>query len=284
MNKPSPLPVVSTIRTALSFSYMNIFFLAKLSAVWLALFALFTLLFQFLGMDTYLELVDALAYVTANPSAARAEGYESLEVLTEKLILITGELGIIIPIHYWLDKILRIIIYASITVAFLRSYLQGETPPWIRLAKIEARLIKYLTAYIAVLVGIGAAIYTYYNVADMENFRAGLFTVFGPAILLFLLGRFLMVFPGISLGDTSMSLKKSWQMTRGNSWRIYGGMLLVLLSSSPLSIVKFIIGELNITMFVTWTSQLFCSLLVLMYLLTFLAISYQIFSPPPQDD
>lgn len=284
MNKPPALAVVATIRSALSFSYVNIGFLAKLSAIWLALFALFTLFFQFLGMDTYLELVDAVAYVTANPSAARAEGYESLEVLTEKLTTITGELGIIIPIHYWLDKIVRVIIYASIAVAILRSYLQDKAPPLIRLGKIEARMIKYLTLYIAILVGIDAAVYAYYDVASMENFRAGIFTVFAPAILLFMIARFLMVFPSIALGDASMSLKKSWLITRKNSWRLYGGLLLVLLSSSPLSIVKFIIGELNITMFVAWTGQLFCSLLVLMYLLTFLAICYQLFTPSDEKD
>lgn len=283
MTKQPSLPVVSTIRSALSFSYVNIGLLAKISAVWLGLFALFTLFFQLLGIDIYLELVDAVAYVTENPRAARAEGYESLEVLTAKLAIKSDELGIIVEIHYVLDKILRVILYSSVTVAFLRVYLIDEKPPRIRLGKIETRLIKYLTLYIAVLVGIDLAVYYYYDVENMENFRAGLFAVIGPAILLFMLVRFLMVFPGISLGDATMSLKKSWQLTRRNSWRLYSGTLLILLSSSPLSIVKFIIGELKITMFVTWTAQLFLSLLVLMYLLTFLAISYQLLTPKPQE-
>lgn len=277
MNEQTSLAVVHVVRDALSYSYRNIGELAKLSASWMLLFTAFTLVFQLLGIGTYLWLVDAVAYVRENPFAARAEGYESLEVLTFKLETIIAKLGPVIQIHYFSDKLLRVVLYSCVGVALVDFYLRDTAPPVMRLGRREFRFIKYLIGNIAFVVGCSAAVYYLFDIAALEKSRIGMVVIGGALVLLFLVVRFLPVFPGISVGDAAMSLRRSWALTRGNGWRMFGATLLVLLSSLPISMVKFFIDELKLPMVVGWPIKLFCSLMVLMYLLTFLSICYRFF-------
>ena len=53
---------------------------------------------------------------------------------------------------------------------------------------------------------------------------------------LFLGVRLILVFPAIAIGDREISLQRSWQLTRGNGWRLF---LAFLASCLPLMLLKY---------------------------------------------
>lgn len=66
--------------------------------------------------------------------------------------------------------------------------------------------------------------------AEQRPFLAGAFIL--AAIILSMLGiwRFSLILPGGAVEDHAMTLRKSWEATRGNSWRMLGG---TMLSAGP---------------------------------------------------
>lgn len=60
-----------------------------------------------------------------------------------------------------------------------------------------------------------------------------------PVILLgalYVALRLQLVLPGIALGDARMNVARSWQLTRGNGWRLFAGFMLITLPVALLAI------------------------------------------------
>lgn len=269
------LNVIPHIRTAVYYTYANIGLIAKVSVAWLAIYAAFTLFFQLLGIAEYLYLTDAVAFVKEFPREARAQGYESLSILTAKLEAITIELGYLIQVHDILDKVLRLVIYASVGVAVGRAYLEDPELPWINFAAAELKFALYLLLFMAVVGGIGFVLSFVFLGPETGTTVTGIYYAIISLFLLFLVGRFLPIFPAIAVENNSVNLGTVWQGSTGNSWKIFGGMILVIFSSLPVSIFKMTIGQVALPISVIWPLQLFLSMIVLTFIMTFLSICYQ---------
>lgn len=269
------LPVISSIRTALYYTYVNIGLIAKVAAPWIGLYAIYTLVFSWFGIEEYLYLQKAVAFVTEFPRDARSMGYDRLEVLLPKLATITADLGWLIQVHDVFDKIILIVAYGSVAVAMHRSFMSDADLPLIGLGKRELKYILYMIVYMAVIGGLGWLFISQFITADTGGAIKGIIYVLIGLALLFILSRFLLVFPATAMNDAAMNPFKSWALTRGNWWALYGGILLVILSSLPISIFKVTVAKIALPMAIIWPAQLLLSIIVLTFILVFLSIVYR---------
>ena len=107
-----------------------------------------------------------------------------------------------------------------------------------RIARFGRREMRYLG------LGLGLLIVLYVPVVAMASitFAAGgrpAPTLIWPLagafmVLAVLLNRVILVFPGIALERREMTLARSWALTRGNSWRLFLG---VLMAATPLLVL-----------------------------------------------
>lgn len=281
MNK---LPIIANIRTALYYTYANIGLIAKVSAPWIGLYALYTLVFSLLGIAEYLELTEAVAFVTENPRDALAMGYERLAVLTPKLEAITAELGPLVQVHDIFDKLVRLVAYGSVAVAMHRSFVLDEELPLIGFEGREFKYIIYMIIYMSVIGGVAMVLLSFVSSVILGGTLQGIFYVLIGLILLRLSVRFLLVFPAIALGNKAITPFKSWALTKGNGWGLYGGLLLVILSSLPVFIFKVTVGKIALPLVIIWPVQLFLSMIVLTFILVFLSICYQFLVSPQKTE
>ncbi|PCI87210.1 MAG: hypothetical protein COB24_07335 [Hyphomicrobiales bacterium] len=280
MNK---LPIIANIRAALYYTYANIGLVAKVSAVWIGLYALYTLVFSLLGIAEYLELTDAVAFVTESPRDARARGYERLEVLLPKLAVITAELGPLIQVHDIFDKLIRLVAYGSVAVGMHRSFMLDEELPRISFEGREFKYIIHMIIYMAILGGLALLLVSLVVSIGIAGAMQGIFYVFIGLALLFLAARFLMVFPAIAVGNPAINPLKSWSLTKGNGLGLFWGLLLAILSSLPVAIFKVTVAKIALPLVIIWPVQVFLSMIILTFVLVFLSICYQNLTSPQED-
>jgi hypothetical protein len=91
---------------------------------------------------------------------------------------------------------------------------------------------------IALIVGLLPVSLSHGLVPPDIRWYLALATVTGGALLaMLLIGRFSLVLPAAAIGDAAMTLRRSFTVTRGHSWRILGGSLL---SSGPALFLNFL--------------------------------------------
>lgn len=277
------IPIIESIRTALYYTYVNIGLIAKVAAPWVGLYAIYTLVFSWLGIEQYLYLQKAVAFVAEFPRDAGAMGYEKLEILLPKLEAITTDLGVLIQVHDVFDKLIRLVAYGSVAVGLHNSFMSDADLPLVSFGKREFKYIAYMMAYMAAIGGLGWLLIEPLISADMGGAIKGIIYLFTGLLLLFILTRFLLVFPAIAMDDVTVTPVKSWSLTRGNWWALYGGMLLVILSSLPISIFKVTVAKIALPLAIIWPTQLLLSMIVLTFILVFLSIIYQYLVLPIKD-
>ena len=278
------LPIIVSIRAALYYTYANIGLIAKISAPWLGIYALYTLGFSLLGIEEYLYLQEAVAFVTEFPRDGRAMGYDRLEVLIPKLEAITAELGSLIQVHDIFDKLIRLVAYGSVAVAMHRSFVLDEELPIMSFEGREFKYTIYMIIYMSVIGGLSMLLLALAGILGIDGALWGVVYGIVGLVLLLLVARFLLVFPAIALGNAAITPLKSWSLTKGNGWALYGGLLLVILSSLPISIFKVTVAKIALPLVVIWPAQLLLSMIVLTFILVFLSICYQNLLFPPKDE
>lgn len=119
----------------------------------------------------------------------------------------------------------------AVAVRWHRGLLAGEPPPGIAVLRPEMAWLRFAAAFVVVVVGtmlVGslmvAALFGVVEIAADPN-RA-LSVVWGLAAPVFIgmamiTGRLMVAYPLIALGGKTMeSLRRSWRLTRGNTWRL----------------------------------------------------------------
>lgn len=268
------LPVIDNIRSAVYYSFANIGLIFKVAAPWVAIYAAYTLVFQLLGIGEYLQLNIDIAFATEFPSEAREQGIEKLSILTEKLAILSQSLGIWVQVHEIFDYALRLVIYCAVAVELFRIQILDKEIRILHFAKREGLFTTYVLLYMAVIAAVGYGLSMVFSSVESDTAR-GLFYGLLGVFLLFLTSRFLLVFPSIAVNETMASPLVSWQKTKGNGWKMFFGMLLVILSSLPVSIFKVTIGKIALPILVIWPAQLLLSMIILTFILTFLVNAYK---------
>lgn len=269
------LPILAIVRDAIHFTYMNFNLTYKASWPWTAFYSVFTLIAVWLGMAEYFELKELVLFVAENPIEARRMGLEKLEVLTANLEVMTADLGLIIPLHQVLDNALKILAYAVVGVAMFRVYLLRVELPTIAFNLRDAKSFGAILILGAVSVGLGYLIANQLIQQDIGfAARTILFGMVGFIVGFFIV-RFLMVLPAIAVDNTSIGFIGSWWASRGQNWRLYWGMVLVLGSSMPVVVFKIMVGNLSLPLYIDWPIQLMLSMIAITFIAVFLAICYQ---------
>lgn len=138
------------------------------------------------------------------------------------------------PLLVLLGDVALLVGIAAVAVAWHRRLLLGEPPP-ARYAPINAHVGRYLGFWVllvalstapsfvlaAALLG-GAA-------AEGQEPGAGPVLAIAALALACLLAamRLQLVFPAAATGDRAVTLRTSWEATRGNGWRLLAGVLMV---------------------------------------------------------
>lgn len=268
-------PVIASIQAALYFTYSNIGLVAKTAMGWLGIYALFTLVFQLIGIGEYLDLIEKIAFAQEFTADAKRAGYESLSVMKEKLEVLTNSLGATVWVHDLLDKLLSLIAFCAVSVAMFRAFLKDAEPPLIAFGKAEIQTLIYAIVYMAILAGMFYLLDMWLILPDIGSTVTGMFYMVFGLLLLFFTVRILLVFPAITLDGEPINPLTSWQLTKGHGWGLFGGMLLVILSSLPVSIFKITIGKVALPISIIWPAQLLLSMILLTFILSFIAASYQ---------
>lgn len=202
------LPVFETVGQSFGYSFKNIGLMIKLSWLWVILL-----------------LVLAAAFLALFGDAAQVEGQAVPD-------------GGAMAAFTVLMVVYFIAIY-SIAVGWHRALLLGEQPGWInfRVGRRELGYLGYtllvaLLAAFPMLIGflvVGAL--TSFSGDSRETLGLGLIAVgaAGVVVMLLLMGRLQLVLPGTAVGDRRVAIRQSFDLTRGNSWRILGGFLLIAL-------------------------------------------------------
>lgn len=276
------LRVFQTVKTSIGYTIGHWKFLIRIIAPWLSLYALFALLFQMLGMVDYLNLSTELNATIETAKTASVSMDDVIEQLGFETEAIANQLGAWVSVYYILDPILHIVIFSRIAIVWHRAYLLGEMQPKIRFGAVEFRFILYFVGFVTLLF-IALSIAGGISMGFAESSTKWGFVIIISGLILFVIAaRFLMVFPGIAVGDKRMNYRKSWQITKGNGGDLYGGLLLIACVCIPIFVIKALISHLGITAIIAWPLQLFMRLICLALLQVFLSISYQFFMPPPQ--
>lgn len=268
------LPVIENIRSAVYYAFANVGLVAKVAAPWILIYAGYTLFFQYLGIGEYFQLIEDIAFATEFPTEARDQGIDRLPVLKENFAALTAQLGIWVQIHEIFDNILRLIIYSSVAVELFRIQLLDEEIRFIHFAKREWKFILYAAAYIAVIAAIGYGISVAFIATESDTIRGFYYSILA-VFMLFLTSRFLLVFPSLATDEQAISPLVSWQKTAGNGWKMFFGMLLVILSSLPISIFKVTVAKIALPIAIIWPTQMLLSMIILAFILSFLVNVYK---------
>lgn len=269
------LPTLEIIREAIHYTYMNFGLTFKAALPWAVIYMLFTFVFVLFGIADYLELVDLVAFVTENPRDARQMGLEKLEVLVPRLEALTQDLGILIPIHLVMDNLIKIFAYAAVAVMVFRTYMLNADFAWISMGLREIKTFIYLLIIGAVLAGLGYVIAQQAIPDDMGFAATGICYGIIGFILAFFVVRFLLPLPAVAMDHTGVGFIQSWILSRGQNWRLFGGMILVVFSSVPVSVFKLMVNKIALPIYVTWSVQLLLSMIIVTFIAVFLAICYQ---------
>ena len=200
------LPVIETVGQSISFALKNFGLMVRLSWLWGIVMVVFAGILIFMLRDRG-EAVDGVSF----------DAFEILAIVTLVLLYVAA-------------------IYA-IAVGWHRALLLGERPSWFSLS-FGLRELKYI-GY-AILIGIVSVLLFAFGVLIFSTVSVGaggaatfvfLFgALLGGFVLMFvIIGRLFLVLPGTAVGDRRVSLAESINLTKGNTWRIAGGFLLISL-------------------------------------------------------
>ncbi len=129
------------------------------------------------------------------------------------------------------------------------------------------------------------------------------------AIGVFLLSvRFMLIFPGAAVGDRRVTLRTSFSLTKGNSWRLLGGLILIGLIQAAISLLLLIVvivvlfltsgqgftewadavsqpeqnGGIGLQQLLLSSVQFLFSLLFMFCSVSYVSYCYWFFVPPPE--
>lgn len=276
MNEPSQkLPILDIIRSAIHFTYMNFDLIFKVAWPWAAVYAVITLIFVWLGIADFLELQELVAFVTEFPIEARRMGLAKLPVLTAQLSTMTSEMGTIIPAHQILDNGIKILSYAAVGVAIIRNFLLNVEPPKIALGLREVKAFAYLLLITFAASGSAVGLALQFIPADMGFAASGIWQIIIGFMLAFILVRFLMVLPAVSENNSKVGLGRSWLSSKGQTWRLFLGLVLVVFSSVPVLIFKLMVSNIALPLYIIWPISLLFSMVMVTFIAVFIAICYQ---------
>lgn len=282
------LPVFKTIFQTVNFTLRNFIPLLRASAVWLVICIALNVLFEFLGLGEYFEKLSSFELLNAEMSKyngvanAPTTAQEILNQLKFEIETLRVSLDGVLAAHKWGNRLLFILAFSSLSVAWVRLHLLDEKPESFRFGGFEARFLGYLLAYAAACVAVFDLIW--YVFVDKGITTAGLvllsiLIVFG---MVFVISRFLLVFPGVAVGDKRMNPLSSWKFTTRNSWDMYGGIWLVSLLSLLLFIAGGLLGASGSAIYISIPVQLLLFIISMSLYLGFLAKAYQYFVPRPE--
>ena len=261
------LPVFETVGQSLGYSFRNIGLMIRLSWFWSIL------------------LVVLFVALTVPPSdAVQIEGRAGWD-------------GVAIAGFAVLMIVYFVALY-SIAVGWHRALLLGEQPGWINFnaGRREAGYLGYmlliaLLSSLPMMTGflIAGALSLSSGVSrGMLVFMATFVGLAGFVIMLLIMGRLQLVLPGVAVGDRRISIRQSLDLTRGNSWRILGGLLLISLIQIVPNILS-ALGDPGVLGLDPMTGLALSAAAVPFWIiLGFVALSYMsfcywFFVPPPQE-
>jgi hypothetical protein len=145
-----------------------------------------------------------------------------------------------------LAELVALPLLVAFAVAWHRASLIVEPARRGEVARFGRRELRYLrmllgllTALLLILI-LAGVLYLLASGGPAEAAAAGpvLRWLMGGLLLagLFFGVRFILVFPAIAVGDREISLRRSWQLTRGNGWRLF---LAFLATCLPLMLLKY---------------------------------------------
>lgn len=145
-----------------------------------------------------------------------------------------------------LAELVALPLLVAFAVAWHRASLIGDTARRGEVPRLGRRELRYLGTLLGLLAAfllfliLAGALYVLVSGAPAEIAAAGpaLRWLIGGLLLagLFLGVRLILVFPAIAVGDREITLRRSWQLTRGNGWRLF---IAFLASCLPLMLLKY---------------------------------------------
>lgn len=269
------LLVFKTVKASVVYTFLHWKLLLIAALPWLAIYALFTMFFQLLGVVEYLELSKALK------AAVKLGDDDLISQLNFKIEPLKTILGSWLLAYNVSEKILYVVTFSGVAVMWFRNYFLAETSPKMRFGIIELRVILYFGTFMIILSIVMLIVGIYARGITQNNAIFGMNFIITGFILLFIAARFLLMFPSIAVGDKRMNLKMSWRITKGNGWPLYGGVLLLIIICVPIFILKYFLNGLGLFAAIEWPLHLFLWLVCLVLFLSFLSNVYQFFVPSP---
>lgn len=206
------IPVMELVKHAYGFTLRNFGYAIKISWAWVLLIILAIVALGAIGLAIGLRDISELGSPNFFTASAIA-----LAILLIFLLLIMA--------------------YGSIGVAwFRRVLLEERIPGFFNLAAdgpVWAFIGYYFLIWIILSVLMGVGFGAIGLIASTAGETAGVWAAFllgipGIIFIIFLGLRWSMVFPAAAVGLRGFGLSGSWGATKGNVWRLIGGMLLVV--------------------------------------------------------
>lgn len=280
------LPVIESVKDAIGYTMSNITLLVKASMFWVALYAILVAIFDFSDGGAYMQVI---ANFSERPIELSEGAFmNSFEVFMQNL----ANFGSFVNILYIAMMLVGIVAYYSIAIAWHRACLLDEVPPLVRLGKLEFKYFGYSVLLVLVFYGLFVLLlFVASLIAEIilgsEGALAGSFILICTLafLVMFILsfGRFTLVFPGIAVRDRRMSFRMSWDATKGNSWRILGGVTLCILPALVVSFIGSLIGLISLPLVISLPIIMVLQLLSGAFLLSFMSICYQFLVPSPDE-
>ncbi len=149
--------------------------------------------------------------------------------------ILAAKAGISVLGH--LGEIVMMVAGTAVLVAWHRAIAEQNGAP--RTALFGWRETRYLGLGIAMLVMIYIpviAMMTIRHVSPDEPQKAAIFVLAAVFLAIAVsINRLILVFPGIALGLREFGLKRSWSLTKGNTWRLFMG---VIVCSAPPMVIS----------------------------------------------
>ncbi|MCJ8324380.1 MAG: hypothetical protein HRU29_07050 [Rhizobiales bacterium] len=270
------IPTLESVRFTLSYTYGEIGVAAKFALPWLILYAVFTLVFQLIGIGEFYQLTEMVIFATNFPKDALAMGYDKLPILKANLAALTVALGAWVQIHELLNKLLILVIFGGYSVVLQRYYFLEEEPA-VRFERQELKSIGYVFAGVAFAWLVASLVFYMFELNDLSNARTAIVYIGIILLMIFILVRFSLILPAIALDDFKTTGFTSYKVTKRNGFGMFFGFLLVSLSVSPLYILGVAVERLSLPIFLDWTLQLFAWLIWFTFVSWYIAGIYKYF-------
>lgn len=222
--RPVKLPLGTTIRLAYATFFDGINEVLRISWVWLVACALLSAMSNWLKISHAVEILRRGIVVVGTPLESWVVDFAFLAAF-----LLAG---------------------VSIAVAWHRVLILHETPPPSGSNIASGRVWRYLgmALLITLLASIpGLAVIVLVFLTSWGGLVIGVFVILVLAMLIG--GRLSMLLPSHAVDDHPLTLTEAWQLTRGNSWRLFWGYLACTVPPVVLAqlIFLFVIGLPNAT-------------------------------------